>query len=82
MYDQIKILRKRLTEAKGRADTVSGYENTVHIQKELFSISGFDKFDERIVRKCVSCIKINSDSSITVIFKTGETVTENLKFSA
>lgn len=82
MYDQIKVLRERLTEAKDCADVVIGHENTEQIEKELFSISGFNEFDERIVRKCISCIKVNSDSSITVIFKTGETVTENLKLSA
>ena len=78
MYDQIKVLRQKLSEAKELADVSNQSNESEMIEKELADISGFDKFDDRIVRRCINCIKVNSDSSITVIFKTGEVVEEVL----
>lgn len=74
MYDKIKILRERLAEAKKLSDATAGIKESELIERELSSISGFEKFDDRIVRKCVSCIKVNSDSTITVCLKTGEVI--------
>ena len=74
MYEQIKILREKLAEAKELSDTTAGAKESELIERELSSISGFESFDDLIVRKCVSCIKVNSDSTITVCLKTGDTL--------
>lgn len=82
MYEQIKILREKLSEAKALSDVSESSEEMALIENELSAISSFDVFDEKIVRKCINCIKVNTDSTITVVFKTGETVTEKLKEAA
>jgi hypothetical protein len=79
MYEQIKILREKLAEAKKLSDATAGIKESELIERELSSISGFEKFDDRIVRMCVSCIKVNSDSTIMVCLKTGEVIIDKIK---
>lgn len=78
MYEQIKILREKLAEAKELSNASSASKESELIERELSSISGFEKFDDRIVRKCVSCIKVNSDSTIMVCLKTGEVIIDEI----
>lgn len=72
MYDQIKILRERLSDAQALSDESSNSKDNEVIEKELGFISEFEKYDERIVRKCISCVKVNSVFTISVCFMTGE----------
>ena len=78
MYEQIKILREKLAEAKELSNASSPSKESELIERELSSISGFEKFDDLIVRKCVSCIKVNSDSTISVCLKTGNIISDEL----